>query len=211
MKIESHILNEDNEDQFIEFLFSQRVDSDRNSDWFDMLLWQYTFRKYFCWTFSTIDDNIWCIAAAQHHYFPKGVYRVMTRLFVHPQYRNAGGRVRQGIEQQYSKGKNPEWVPSRYLFPLQMEAVTSTPDYKCMIMTMEHINRRRPLHIVSKFFNKNYGTTFKTGSKTCQTFEDKTDWRAWQVYTSTTPNPPLNYMDDEEWKLRFEKPSLSIA
>jgi len=204
MMIESHLLNEENKNQFIEFLESQRSGDDRNTEWFDMLLWQDNYQKYPCWTFSTNNNNIWCISAVQNHFFPRGVYRVMSRLYIDPNYRNSGGNPK------YREGQDATWdPPSMFLFPKQLEFVRTQKEYVCMIMTMEHINRRRPLHVVSKFFNKKYGTAFNVGSKMCQTFENKNDWRAWQVYTCTIPNPPLNFMDDETWLLKFKDKKLS--
>ena len=214
--IETFTINSSNESRFVDFLIQQReLSTDRNKDWFDALLHNHFYHTYTTWTFSTINDEIWCMAALQNHNLPGGVLRAMSHLYVVPKYRNAGGRIRQGIEQSYRQDKNPDWVPSRYLFPKQWKHATKTGGCQWIIMSMEHNNRRRPLSVVTKYFNNNYGTDFKVLPKLYQTFPNDNDWRAWQVVTcmkpsgATTGEPPMKSMSIEEWKDRFGNPSLS--
>jgi|TARA_R110002050_G_scaffold32353_1_gene83339 hypothetical protein len=222
--IETHTINKDNESRFVEFLIQQRDRStDRNKDWFDALLHNHFYKVYSTWTFSTIDDEIWCMAALQNHNLPGGVMRAMSRLYIVPKFRAnniVDDKRRQDVGLKYRHNHNPQLVPSRYLFNKQWGWCLSIPKTSAdpcnwIIMSMEHNNRRRIVKLVTNHFNANYGTDFKVLPRLYQTFPNDNDWRAWQVVTCMTParetvgEPPMKSISVEEWKDRFGNPSLS--
>jgi hypothetical protein len=75
---------------------------------------------------------------------------------------------------------------------------------------MEHIQRRRPLTIISNYFNRNYGTKFKVQPDMYLTFGNFNRWQAWQVCSSTNGPPALPSITVEEWKEKFPEAALSV-
>ena len=82
-----------------------------------------------------------------------------------------------------------------------------------MIMTMEHVQRIRPLNVICKFFNKQYDTSFKVvKDKMFKTFPDENNWKAWQVLAwEGNHTPPIENISVDEWKERFPEATLSIS
>ena len=78
-----------------------------------------------------------------------------------------------------------------------------------MVMTMEHVKRRRNLQVISDYFNSNYQTNFKVQPHMYQTFDDPDNWKSWQVLTSTN-EVDIPYITVDEWKERFPEAGLSI-
>ncbi len=200
----SHIVKDDHTTHlFVEFIKQQRETcKDRNADWFDALIQSDFWKTYPLWTMSTLDGEVWSIAAVQKHNFPTGVYRVMTRMFVKESHRKMDGF-------KYIHGKDYLHSPSKYLFPQQQMMVESIEGSK-MIMTMEHIQRRRPLTIISNYFNRNYGTKFKVQPDMYLTFGNLNRCQAWQVCSSTNGPPALPSITVEEWKEKFPEAALSV-
>ena len=136
----SHIVKDDHTTHlFVEFIKQQRETcKDRNADWFYALIQSVFWKTYPLWTMSTLDGEVWSIAAVQKHNFPTGVYRVMTRMFVKESHRKMDGF-------KYIHGKDYLHSPSKYLFPQQQMMVESIEGSK-MIMTMEHIHIYHHMH-----------------------------------------------------------------
>jgi hypothetical protein len=203
----SEIVTADSGAEFVDFLSQQReVSTDRNADWFDYLLDKDYWKMYPMWVMSKIDGEIWTIAAVQKHNFPNGVYRVMSRLYVKSAYRRPGDVAS-------SRSASPTYVgnwpaKSTYLFPPMLDWMRS---YNVkMFMTMEHARRHRNLSVISKYFNKNYGTNFAVAPNMYQTFSEEDNWRAWQVLTCEgEPDPNIPSITVEEWKRRFPEATLS--
>ena len=59
----------------------------------------------------------------------------------------------------YIHGKNYLHSPSKYLFPQQQMMAESIAGSQ-MIMTMEHVQRRSPITVISNYFNRKYNTNF---------------------------------------------------
>ena len=201
--ITSEIVTEENQDVFVKFLKQERDASrqrDRNADWFDYLLDKDFWQIYPMWTMSRIDDQVWTIAAVQKHNFTTGVYRVMSRRYV-KEY------LRKPTEQMPTDMYN--WpAKSAYLFPPMLDMMNSV-EGSTMIMTMEHVKRVRNLKVISHYFNKNYNTNFKVQPHMYQTFNDRDNWKSWQVLTSNK-EVDLPHITKDEWIKRFPEAGLSL-
>ncbi len=201
--ITSEIVTEENQDVFVKFLKQERDASrqrDRNADWFDYLLDKDFWQIYPMWTMSRIDDQVWTIAAVQKHNFPTGVYRVMSRLYVKED-------LRKPTDQMPTYMYN--WpAKSAYLFPPMLDMMNSV-EGSTMIMTMEHVKRVRNLKVISHYFNKNYNTNFKVQPHMYQTFNDRDNWKSWQVLTSNK-EVDLPHITKDEWIKRFPEAGLSL-
>lgn len=204
IRYSSEVVDNDNWLEFANFLRQERVNSkqrDRNADWFDYLLDKCFWEKYPLWTLSKVDGEIWTIAAVQKHNFPNGVFRVMSRLYVKEGFRKP-------VSSNMVRYRHNWPAKSTYLFPPQFDMVKSI-DGATMVMTMEHIKRKRNLQVISKFFNENYGTDFKVQPHMYQTFDEPDNWRAWQVLTSDG-DIDIPYITRDEWRERFPEAGLSI-
>lgn len=205
----SEKLSLDNQEEFRDFLIKQRELglSDRNADWFDYLLDKDFWKTYPMWTFSKIDGEIWCFAGVQKHNFPVGIYRVMSRLYVAPKFRKRTSELLGPVQRGVYKADWP--AKSAYLFPMQREMASSGRN--SMIMTMEHVQRIRPLNVICKFFNKQYNTSFNVvKDKMFKTFPDENNWKAWQVLAwEGNHTPPIEYISVDEWKERFPEATLT--
>ena len=203
------------EEEFKKFLVQQRdatKDLDRNADWFDYLLDKVFWKTYPMWTYSKIDGEIWCCAAVQKHNFPVGIYRVMTRLYVAPKFRKRTTELLGPVQRSVYKADWP--AKSYYLFPEQRKMASKVHSLGAnkMIMTMEHVQRIRPLKVICRFFNQAYDTSFYVvPDKMYQTFPDENNWKAWQVL-ATEGNEPygMRYITVDEWKERFPEATLSL-
>ena len=97
---------------------------------------------------------------------------------------------------------------SAYLFPPMLDMMNSI-EGSTMIMTMEHVKRVRNLKVISHYFNKNYNTSFKVQPHMYQTFNDRDNWKSWQVLTSNK-EVDLPHITSEEWIKRFPEAGLSL-
>ena len=204
LNISSEIVTADNQDAFVDFLKQERKASrqrDRNADWFKHLLDKDFWEIYPMWTMSRIDGEVWTIAAVQKHNFPSGTYRVMSRLYSKKEMRKAVDHM-----PRYAGHKWP--AKSTYLFPPMLDMMKSI-EGSTMIMTMEHIKRARNLNVISRYFNEHYGTNFVVQPHMYQTFNDRDNWKSWQVLTADG-DIDLPYLTKDEWKLKFPNAGLSI-
>jgi len=203
-KFSSEIVTNENWLEFVNFLKYERQHSkkkDRNSDWFDYLLDKCFWETYPMWSFSRMDGEIWTISAVQKHNFPSGVYRVMSRLYVKQGFRRP-------VTSDMKRYRHNWPAKSAYLFPPQLDLINSI-DGATMVMTMEHVKRRRNLQVITDYFNSSYETEFKVQPHMYQTFDDPDNWKSWQVLTSTK-EVDIPYITVDEWKERFPEAGLSI-
>lgn len=202
--ISSEVVTDRNSHEFVNFLKQEREASkqrDRNADWFDYLLDKDFWQTYPMWSMSKIDGEIWTIAAVQKHNFPNSVYRVMSRLYVKE-------GLRKPVADDMPKYRYNWPAKSAYLFPAQLKMINFIEN-STMIMTMEHVKRVRNLDVISRYFNKNYGTKFKVQPHMYQTFDEPDNWKSWQVLTSEK-EVDVPYITRDEWIERFPEAGLSL-
>ena len=174
--------------EFIKLLENLSYNSkDKNKDWFEPLLRDY--KKYLHWSFLLTDDHKFvAFSAIQTFNFPNDCYRVLSRTYYTPKYRN--------LKNTYDYN---EKTPAVYILEDQLSVLTKG----FIFCSMEYPQRKRYL--------KRFATKLKTFNQDWTVLEDmyltcpnKESFSCWQnICVKDNDNVPLENITCEEWKERY--------
>lgn len=179
-------LHEFGEERFIHVLYElSTTSSDRNKDWFPVLLKNY--QKYKEWYFVVTNDNKLVAFSTIQEFYHK-CYRVLTRCYVFPDYRRP-------VLLKDDTNKSP----ASLMIVHQLNDITN---FDTAFISLENISRSRAIYRMANKMHNTTGLEWNVVPGMMQTCSNNNSKSCWQNICYTGVIPTLPIIDYAEWKTK---------